>query len=148
MGVIEASLRQALLASELSSFRLDFDQSSNIFQGGFTPGSNGIRELTIPTSVGTFRFLVTYAGPGRSFLNSQLDDYTLLFANAINTPTAQSTFTPTDAFAALQGLTPGTAVSINDPRITDLVGAFSATRVNVDLLPLTGRPDGLQKSHS
>ena len=144
VDAIEASLRQALLASELSSFRLDFDQSSNIFQGGFNPGSNGIRELTIPTSVGTFRFQVTYAGPGRSFLNSQLDDYTLLFANAINTPTAQSTFTPTDAFAALQGLTAGTAVSMNDPRIADLVGAFSATPVNVDLLPLTGRPDGLQ----
>ena len=144
VGVIEASLRQALLASELTSFRLDFNQSSNPFQGGFNPGNNGIRELTIPTSVGTFRFHITYTDPGRNLISSQLDNYTLLFADAINTPTASSTFTPTDTFAALQGLTPGTAVSMNDPRIAELVGAFSATPVNVDLLPLTGRPDGLQ----
>jgi hypothetical protein len=144
VDALEVGLRQALLASALQSFRLDLDQTFSLGQGGFNAGTDGIRELTIPTSIGTFRYQVDYAqaagSPRRSLLNSQLDNYTQLLAAAINAPGNTATFTPTAAFAALAGLTAGVAVPIGS--VATQVGTFTATRVNVDFLP-GGQPDGL-----
>ena len=139
VDALEAGIRQALLTSALTTFRFDFDQTFSLFQGGFDTGTAGARTLTINTNYGTFRYTATLGSRVRSLINPGTDDISNIFNAAINA--GAGTFTPNALAQAQLGLTANTDVPIAG--LASTIGSFTSTRVNVDILPLGGTPDGL-----